>query len=669
MEQLSGLDASFLYFETATTPTHIGSFAIYDQSTAPGGKVTFTGILKNVESRLHLARCFRQKLVHSPFDLDHPYWIEDPDFDVEFHIRHIALPQPGDWRQLCIQVARLHARPLDLSKPLWEMYVIEGLDNVEGVPPGSFAVMTKIHHAAIDGVSGAELATAIHDIEPEATVAPPEKPWVPEPDPSTLELTIRATANNIRSPFRFARMVTRNAAGLTNLFRSDPTKEVEDEADEDVPRTRFNGTVTPHRVVEGRSFSLQDIRDIRKRVPGATVNDVVLAICSGALRQYLDHHGELPHTPLRALAPISVRTEAEMGTAGNKISMMGVSLHSDIEDPLERLRRIHQSTRASKATSEAVGARTMTDATQFMPGMLAGLAARVYTRLGLATRIKPIGNTIITNVPGPQIPLYFTGAKMVALHGLGPIMDGMGLIHPVFSYSGQISIAATADREMLPDPEFYAQCLQDSFDCLQTACEAASDPVETPPAATPLESEQSALGDAFFQGEADAQRQRLQLALEEAEARSQIAEATGIHDEKVLAELAGLGIRVETLSALSLFPLVHVAWADGEMDERERAAVLEAAAVAGLESDSIPYRLLEIWTLERPPEDMLIAWKAFVGALKHELREDETENLARNLLGRAERVAKAAGDALDRSPHVSGVEREALDELQEVFEG
>jgi len=472
MEQLSGLDASFLYFETRNAPTHIGSFAIYDQATAPGGRVTFTGILKNVESRLHLARCFRQKLVHSPFDMDHPYWIEDPDFDIEFHVRHIALPQPGDWRQLCIQVARLHARPLDLSKPLWEMYVIEGLDNVEDTPPGSFAVMTKIHHAAIDGVSGAELATAIHDIEPEATVEPPEESWVPERDPSTLELTLRAAANNVRSPFRLARMLTRNAAGLSQLFRSDPVAEVENSGE--VPRTRFNGQVTSHRVIEGRTFSLQDVRDIRKRVPGATVNDVVLAVCSGALRQYLAHHGELPDAPLSALAPISVRSDDEAGTAGNMISMMSVGLHSDEADPLERLRKIQKTTKASKATSEAVGARTMTDATQFMPGMLAGAAARVYTRLGLATRIKPIGNTIITNVPGPQIPLYFTGARMVALHGLGPIMDGMGLIHPVFSYSGKISIAVTACREMMTDPEFYAQCLQDSFDALQVASESAA---------------------------------------------------------------------------------------------------------------------------------------------------------------------------------------------------
>ena len=467
MQQLSGMDASFLYFETQNAPTHIGSLAIYDQSTAPGGLVTFKGILANVERRLHLARCFRQKVVHVPFDLDHPYWVEDADFDLEFHVRHIALPKPGDWRQLCIQVARIHARPLDLSRPLWEMYVIEGLDHVEGVPSGSFAVLTKIHHAAIDGVSGAELTGAVHDTAPDGEPPPPDEDWEPEADPSLVELTLRTTANNVRNPFRFFRTLRRTVPGLMTLVRSDPESEVEGIGT--VPRTRFNGVVSSHRVVEGRAFSLQEIRDVRKRVPGATVNDVILAICGGALRRYLEHHGELPEESLVAMAPISVRSDDEAGAAGNRISAMAVTVHSDVADPLERLRCVHEGTNASKATAEAVGARTMTDMTQFVPGSLAGLAARLYTRLGLANRIRPFLNTVVTNVPGPQIPLYFTGARMVALHGLGPVMDGMGLIHPVFSYSGRISISITACRELMPDPEFYAECLQASFDALLQA--------------------------------------------------------------------------------------------------------------------------------------------------------------------------------------------------------
>jgi len=467
MQQLSGMDASFLYFETRSAPTHIGSFAIYDQSTASGGRVTFKGILANVERRLHLARCFRQKLVQVPLDLDHPYWIEDPAFDIEFHVRHIALPQPGDWRQLCIQAARIHARPLDLSKPLWEMYVIEGLDRVAGAPIGSFAVLTKIHHAAIDGVSGAEIAAAIHDLTPDAEPPEPEEEWLPERTPTLLELAARTTYNNLRQPFRFVRVLSRAAPAAARALLESSDEDLR--SSRPVPRTRFNAPVSGHRVVEGRSFSLAEIREIREQVPGATVNDVVLSVCGGALRRYLEHHGELPEDPLVAMAPISVRSPKQKGAAGNQLSVMTVTLFSNIADPLERLEKVHDDTRSSKATAEAIGARTMTDVTQFVPGSLAGLAARLYTRLGLANRIRPFLNTVITNVPGPQVPLYFSGARMVSLYGMGPIMDGMGLIHPVFSYAGQITISVTACRDQMPDPGFYASCLQDSYDELRKA--------------------------------------------------------------------------------------------------------------------------------------------------------------------------------------------------------
>ena len=188
MQQLSGLDASFLSLTTHSAPMPVAGLAIYDQSSAPGGLVTFKGILANVERRLHLARCFRQKLADVPLGLDHPYWIEDANFDLEYHVRHIALPKPGDWRQLCIQAARIHARPLDLGRPLWEMYVIEGLDNVERLPEGSFAVLTKLHHAAIDGVSGVELTAAIHDTEPGAVPPPPKESWKPDPEQTPAHL-------------------------------------------------------------------------------------------------------------------------------------------------------------------------------------------------------------------------------------------------------------------------------------------------------------------------------------------------------------------------------------------------------------------------------------------------------------------------------------------------
>jgi WS/DGAT/MGAT family acyltransferase len=467
MQQLSGLDASFLYFETANGPMHIGSLSIYDQSTAPGGLVTFKSLLQNVEERLHRARCFRQKLVRVPLDLDHPYWVEDDAFDLEYHLRHIALPKPGDWRQLCIQTARLHARPLDLSRPLWEMTVIEGLDNVPGLPPGSYGVVTKIHHAAIDGVSGAELIAAIHDLEPDAQVPPPEKEWRPEPAPSLLEIGGRLALNNVRQPFRAARLLSRSIPAVRRLRQQLATSRPQ--TDEPVPRTRFNGSVSPHRVVEGRAFDLGEIREIKKTVVGATVNDVVIAICGGALRRYLLHHHELPEESLWAMTPVSVRSEDESDAAGNQVSGMVMSVRSDVADPAERLAQVTEGSQRSKDLSRAVGARLLTDATQFIPGSLAGLAARTYSRFGLANRIDPFFNTVITNVPGPQVPLYWNQARLVSTFGYGPVVDGMGIIHAVYSYCGALTITATACREMMPDPAFYAGCLQASFDELKEA--------------------------------------------------------------------------------------------------------------------------------------------------------------------------------------------------------
>jgi len=471
MEQLSGLDATFINMETRNAPTHISSLMVYDQATAPGGAVTFKGILANIESRLHLARCFRQKVVRVPFGLDHPYWIEDPDFDLEFHIRHIALPKPGDWRQLCIQAARLHARPLDLGKPLWEMYVIEGLDHVEGLPPGCFAILTKIHHAAIDGVSGMEMTAATHDLEPTGKPAPPESPWIAESEPSILELAVRSTVNNIQQPIRFAQILGEAAPPAIRAYLENAASGPEDDEDvpAEVPRTRFNGKVSPHRVFEASSFQLSDVKQIRKCVEGATVNDVILAVVGGALRRYLEHHLELPIESLSAFAPISTRTADQKGAAGNQVSGMFVAMHSDEPDPVRRLEKVYRTTTSSKEMTEAMGARSMTDVTQTMPGALAGIAGRLVARTGLMSRMKPIAHCVVTNVPGPQVPLYFTGAKLVGSFALGLPMEGIGLFHGILSYNGAITISVTACRQQMPDPSFYAECIEASFKELREA--------------------------------------------------------------------------------------------------------------------------------------------------------------------------------------------------------
>ncbi len=467
MKQLSGLDASFLYLETGNMPMHIGGLAIYDQSTAPGGAVTFKDILRFFEKRVHKARAFRQRLVTVPMSLDYPYWIDDPDFDLEFHVRHIALPKPGDWRQLCIQAARLHARPLDTNRPLWEAYVIEGLDNVAGVPEGSFALVTKFHHAAIDGVSGAEISAAIHDTSPEDTVEAPENDWNPERFPTAMELLGRTAVTTAKKPFEFASLVARNVPTAWRFGRGLLSKELN--LTMNVPRTRFNGNVSPHRVFDGRSFSLDEIRAIKGRVEGATVNDVIVSVCGGALRRYLESKGELPEESLVAMAPVSARPEEMRKAAGNMVSTMSLPVRSDIADPLERLRAVHGESEKAKRLTRTLGTSLATEAAHFLPSTTSGLIATAYGRYGLAKRLPPMYNTIITNVPGPNFPLYSMGSQMVASFGLGPVVHGIGLFQPVIGYNGQITVSAISCREMMPDPEFYCDCLTEAFEDLKNA--------------------------------------------------------------------------------------------------------------------------------------------------------------------------------------------------------
>ena len=469
MQQLSGQDASFLYFETPKTPMHIGGVMIYDQRSVKGGKLGFKEILGHIESRLHRARTFRQKVVDVPFNLDHPYWIEDKDFDLEYHVRHIRLPEPGDWRQLCIQVSRLHSRPLDFTKPLWEFTVVEGLDDIEGLPKGSFAIVTKIHHACIDGMSGVDMIEAIHDLEAYPEEAPqPSQPWAGEQDPNPLELILRAQFNTFTQPYRLAEVMARTVPALGRLGQGIAQRRLETPA-LTPPRTRFDRVVTAHRVIEGRRFDLGEVRAIKNVIDGATVNDVILSVCGGALRKYLDAKNELPAEPLIAMAPVSVRSADEKGDMGNRVAAMTVALGTHLEDPVERLQAVHNAATSSKEVTNAVGAKLMTDYSQFIPSTTAALAARLYTQWGMGDRVNIPFNCVITNVPGPQFPLFNTGATLLAQYGLGPIFDGMGLIFPVLSYDGKIFVSVTSCREMLPDPEFFSECLQDSFDELKAA--------------------------------------------------------------------------------------------------------------------------------------------------------------------------------------------------------
>lgn len=474
MEQLTGQDASFVYTETPRSPMHIGAVAIYDPSEMEGGIQRFKNILRFIEDRLHLAKTFRRKLVNVPFNLDHPYWVEDRDFDLEFHLRHIRLPEPGDWRQLCIQAARLHARPLDLTKPLWEFTVIEGLDSVPGLPKGCYAIVSKIHHACIDGVSGSDIVEAIHSLEPDpGKPAPPEEPWRGERDPNPLELMTRAQINNMTQPFRFAEMM---AKALPSMGRfNQGLLQQKFTVNADIPRTRFSGVISSHRVVEGRSFNLGQIKAIKNLVDGATVNDAVLTIVGGALRKYLESKKELPSKTMIAMAPISVRGKEGKNALGNQVAAMTVRLGTDIDDSLQRLAHVHDAAMSSKEMTNAIGAKLMTDFSQFIPSTTAALATRLYTEFAMAENVSQAFNCVVTNVPGPQIPLYMAGARLVTQFGLGPIFDGMGIIFPVYSYGGQITISFNSCRTMVPDPDVFSGYLQETFDELLAHTELAKE--------------------------------------------------------------------------------------------------------------------------------------------------------------------------------------------------
>lgn len=466
MQQLTGLDASFLYFETPSAHMHIGSVNIYDQSTAPGGRVKHKDVLKFVADRIHHVPSLTRTLASVPMNLDHPYWVSSGGFDPEFHVRHIALPKPGDWRQFCILIARLHARPLDRSRPLWELYLIEGLDAIDGYPKGAFAIYTKMHHAAVDGSSAADIGSVIHDLSPDGSGLGKPAVIEREIEPTKAELIARAGVNMVRQPFRFVSVARNTVPGFAKAYSRIRKGELRRITE--VPRTRFNGQISPHRVFLARSFDLDEVKAIKNAV-GTTLNDVALCLVGGALRLYLMDKEELPTESLVALVPINVRDGSEGGAGGNIVSQMSVRVHSEIAEGDKRLEAVHAGTKDAKELSNAIGAKTMMDYSQFIPSTLTAQAARLASNSGIHNQIRPTFNCCITNVPGPKVPLYCAGAQMLTSFGTTPLMENMGLTHSIGSYCGQLMISVTACREMMPDPEVYQQCLIRSFEEMKAA--------------------------------------------------------------------------------------------------------------------------------------------------------------------------------------------------------
>ena len=462
MQQLSAQDAQFLYMETNKSFSQVTSVSIFDPSTAPEGTVRFKQIIEHVRKRLHTSPIYKRRIYHVPLELDYPYWIEDEHFDIEYHIRHGRLPHPADWRQLCIHLARFHSRPLDMQRPPWEMYVIEGLDKIDGIPKGSYALATKIHHAAADGMAIVNFFAGLMDLDQQGTpVMIPRQSITSEryEKPTPLQMSMRGMVNGLRSPLKVADTLMRHAPNIVKTIKQE-VAEKQRKAKQSVPSTRFNLETSPHRVFDSTVFKLEDFKIMRGLSKGCTINDVVLAICSGALRHYLGHHKELPAQSLKAFAPVNTRKKVggsrNAAQPGNDISTMSPTLYTNIADPVERLKAIQAETRQQKAAKRGISARVMTDVTKHIPASTQLLAARLMMRSEVAGRMT---NVCISNVPGPAAPVYMNGARCVGVMAMGPLADRMGLFIAVPSYNGEITFSVTSCRRTMPDIDFFIECL------------------------------------------------------------------------------------------------------------------------------------------------------------------------------------------------------------------
>jgi len=442
MDRLSGLDASFLYLESNAQLMHVCGLILLDASTVPGG-YSFEGMKAELERRVRPIPMFNRKLRFVPGGIDHPVWVEDADFDIDLHVHRAALPSPGGQEELAELCGHLAGIPLDRSRPLWEMCVIEGLTS------GQIAVFTKMHHASVDGVSGANMISFLCSLEPDSPPLDAGDRRVDMRVPSGLELVARGLGSNLAKPLLLAKMLAPTLDVLgTSIGRARRGTAMA--APLTAPRTSFNGTITGHRVIAYVDLSLERIKEVKRRVEGATVNDVVLAVSGGALRRYLDDRGELPTASLLASVPVSVHGESRKAGGSNKVSSLFTRLRTDLADPRERIEAIAAGNINAKEHHRAIPADTLQDWAEFAAPRTFGLAVRMVSSLRLADAGPVIHNLVISNVPGPPVPLYFMGARIDGLYPLGPVFHGAGLNVTVMSHAGVMHVGVIACRESMP---------------------------------------------------------------------------------------------------------------------------------------------------------------------------------------------------------------------------
>ncbi|WP_240274732.1 WS/DGAT/MGAT family O-acyltransferase [Mycobacterium ulcerans] len=463
MRALTSLDSMFLAAEDGRTVTNVSSLAVMDRTDESGKELTRADIAELLADRLHLLPPLRWRLATVPLDLGHPWWVEG-EVDLDFHVRETAVVAPGDRAALETLVARLSAHPMDRSRPLWEVYLIQGLQD------DKVALLTKLHHAAVDGMSGGEALNVMFDTTPQGRVLPPAPRYRPEKEPGQLGMLARTIVGMPRRQWQSAGAARRTLTHLDQIatLRSIPGvaavgsamrraqapirrgPSAPSPATVTAPRLGFNGKISPHRRVALTSLPLEDVKEIKTHFE-ATVNDVVVTLCAGALRRWLADRGELPEQPLVAAIPVSVRAEAEFGTYGNKVGTMLAALPTDVTDPAIRLQRCRKELRAAKRRNEAVPASLMRDANDLVPPVLFGPAMRAMTAVAASDALSPVANLVISNVPGPRSPLYCAGRRVCEHYPVSTISDSLGLNVTVFSYTDRLEIGLVGDRYLVKD--------------------------------------------------------------------------------------------------------------------------------------------------------------------------------------------------------------------------
>ncbi|WP_431949734.1 WS/DGAT/MGAT family O-acyltransferase [Nocardia lijiangensis] len=460
MERLTGLDASFLYLETGTQHLHVCALLILDP-TAEGAKYSFDSFKAELGRRVPLIPQMRRRLHEVPFNLDHPVWVEDPDFDLDYHIRRIGIPSPGGRRELAELVGDIASRPMDRDRPLWQMNVVEGIDG------DKVAVICKYHHAAVDGITGTNMMMHLCDMEPGLTRPEPTEEWQPESAPNDWKLLAEAV---VRLPDKvgFVGMVPKTVGMLAGFAQRRRNNQAGMAVPLTAPRTPFNKAITPHRAVAFAEADLADIKAI-KTAFDVKVNDVVLTVVGGVLRAYLDKHGELPDRSLIASVPVSVHESTRHTEGINKVSSLFSELGTDIADPVERLRSVAAANRDAKEEHDLIDADFLQDWSKYAPPNTFQLAARVYSSLKLAEHHPVVHNLVVSNVPGPPMPLYFLGVKVDAMYPFGPVFHGAGLTVTVLSNNGDLDIGFIACKELVPDVATMADVVPGIIDELRTA--------------------------------------------------------------------------------------------------------------------------------------------------------------------------------------------------------